>query len=278
MDPGITYRLQVQAVNAHERSKWSYPAFVHPSDYSPRMFYVFFPEVADHPLSSYRPKNDDGLHEFSFRICSGTRPDGVNLLSSEVAVAVNRWQSAIKKDSSNGRLLKTTWTTDDVDSETCQPPVVNEGPTRFEGYNSILFATDLSMEDAQCTVEGIAYRACWRSWSQWWIAADGSSGELDCLPEMEDGTILLREALTMGGDPARWNDLAYEGQCKLSQHTITHEVGHAFGIGITTVDYCEVHPETQELSIMSAGWGHYDDYCRPQAYDIVALMANYQSR
>ena len=55
-----------------------------------------------------------------------------------------------------------------------------------------------------------------------------------------------------------------------------HEVGHAFGIGNAAGFSFNRHPINTTHSIMS-----YDDpsnYCEPQAYDIVALMALYQSR
>ena len=38
------------------------------------------------------------------------------------------------------------------------------------------------------------------------------------------------------------------------------------------------HPRNASLSIMSSDYTHFTRYCEPQAYDIVAVMANYQSR
>ena len=64
---------------------------------------------------------------------------------------------------------------------------------------------------------------------------------------------------------------------------VIHEAGHAYGIGKTEVedilrlrfDYNR-HPFNKEHSVMSYDDGDRD--CEPQAYDIVALMALYQSR
>jgi hypothetical protein len=53
-------------------------------------------------------------------------------------------------------------------------------------------------------------------------------------------------------------------------------VGHAFGIGNGTLTDLNRHPITDMHSIMS--YESIGQYCEPQAYDIVALMALYQSR
>ena len=58
--------------------------------------------------------------------------------------------------------------------------------------------------------------------------------------------------------------------------TIVHEVGHAFGIGNAAGFSFNRHPVNDTLAIMS--YASPGQYCEPQAYDIVALMALYQSR
>ena len=52
--------------------------------------------------------------------------------------------------------------------------------------------------------------------------------------------------------------------------------GHTFGIGNATLTDYNRHPINTTHSVIS--YTHSTRYCEPQAYDIVALMANYQSR
>ena len=63
--------------------------------------------------------------------------------------------------------------------------------------------------------------------------------------------------------------------CKFVEHMIVHEVGRALGTGWPP----NYHPKNSTLSVMSSGeYGGDKSYCEPQAYDILAIMANYQSR
>ena len=80
--------------------------------------------------------------------------------------------------------------------------------------------------------------------------------------------MLLKKSLA-----AAWNDPdGRDGRCTKLSRLVVHEVGHAFGIG----RFPNQHPTNTEHSIMS-----YRDnakHCRPQAYDIVAMMTIYQSQ
>ena len=95
---------------------------------------------------------------------------------------------------------------------------------------------------------------------------------------MAPGTILLRNAPTHGGLSSEWNAPGHDATCIQAQHVIAHEVGHAFGIGRNNTGYIEFHPRNSTRSIMSDGNVHHTNYCGPQAYDVVALTALYQSR
>ena len=78
----------------------------------------------------------------------------------------------------------------------------------------------------------------------------------------------------MGGS-VYWDTMLSVG-CRTLHEMIVHEVGHALGIGKGTLTDINQHPYNTTHSIMS-----YEDpkrYCEPQAYDIVAMMALYQSR
>ena len=83
------------------------------------------------------------------------------------------------------------------------------------------------------------------------------------------GTIRLRQSLG-----AEWNTFDTNSSCTLLHHQVVHETGHAFGIGRGKA--LGTHPINREHSIMSEN--DHNSYCKPQAYDIVALMALYQSR
>ncbi len=85
-----------------------------------------------------------------------------------------------------------------------------------------------------------------------------------------------------------WNTRVHNDRCNLAEHTVAHEAGHALGIGRQAAGFGDPdhpdggqvsdHPRNTTLSIMSSGYTHTTYYCEPQAYDILALMANYQSR
>ena len=99
--------------------------------------------------------------------------------------------------------------------------------------------------------------ACWAS----------DSWREEGVDQIESGAILFNA----GVKASAWNTEYPETGCTYLHHTIIHEVGHAFGIGTPA----RAHPLNRKYSVMS-----YDDtnlYCNPQAYDIVALMALYQS-
>ena len=286
LDLHKSYHFQVQAYNEHEKSPWSDGGIVHPTERPPvGSPSHMFPKVSGTEVSFYLPKNDDGLHEFAFSVCTNrTLPPGISLSALEVAQVVHKWQTAITKDASGTRMLDTTWNTEGaVDDITCALPVVRGIGLFFPGFNSILFATDEQMLQAKCTIPDypLVQSGCWRHQSSWIIWADavdalGSNYHL-AVPEY-DGTILIREAPTIGGNPTAWNDAAYNGGCKRSQSTITHEVGHAFGLGVTDGYYEDIHPDHAADSLMSLPWTIENEYCESQVFDEVALMATYQSR
>ena len=91
--------------------------------------------------------------------------------------------------------------------------------------------------------------------------------------QIHSGAILLNASrganywnARVGGDPG----------CTRLHELVIHEAGHAFGIGNRTRFGFNRHPINTEHSVMS--YADPDRDCEPQAYDIVALMALYQSR
>ena len=136
-----------------------------------------------------------------------------------------------------------------------------------------MFVNDKAMRDALC---GTISTACWRSrtWDEVYRNSRSRLLGVGSLPSIAKGTILLRETRSVGGNASDWNDLAHNNACKYVEHTIVHEAGHALGTGWPAND----HPRNSTLSVMSAGYTHHTRYCEPQAYDVLAVMANYQSR
>ena len=263
------YRLQVRGTNTHGESAWSAPAFIYPTSNSDLPITL----VATANLYGYLPKNYDGDHQFGYIICDGTIPAGVSIDADDIEDAVERWR--VVKKSGDSSMITITRVTDNAPDEVCQPPRPR-GVFFPVGHNTVIFVDDKAMEWALCWIDNPP--ACWRSSTQYSEAINRLQNLPGPLLPIEPGTVLLRETPTVGGSVSGWNALAHNNACNLAEHTITHEVGHALGIGRIQANYREVHPRNVELSIMSSGYTHNTRYCGPQPYDIVAVMANYQSR
>ena len=288
LEPKTVYRLQVRGTNAYGQSGWSDVALVYPTSSPPGahqgvssvppFIRSYPPEIATAPLYGYQPTNAQGVHEFRYIIC-GNIPADVRITTSQIAAAIEKWEEAVKKDSSGASMVQTTRTYHSplppapAPDDACEPPrtILGTGalPT---GKNEIMFVDNDTIDDLHC---GTA-PACWRSntWDTTLALAKG--GLVGSLSSIAKGTVLLRETRSIGGNASDWNDLAYSNApCKYVEHMIVHEVGHPLGIGWPLND----HPRNSTLSVMSAGeYGGDKSYCEPQAYDILAIMANYQSR
>ena len=271
------YRIQVRGTNAHDRSNWSTFAFVYPTSDPPRFsrrlvvplppslpspFISDPPDIGTAPLYGYQRNS-----EFRFAVCDGTIPSGVSITAVQIEAAIGNWEDAVIRDRSGNSLIETTrhHHPTPLPASGCQPPNSLVGVLPI-GSNEVIFVNDDVMHDLHCT-DG---SACWRSntWDTDFLWSH--LGLLGGLPSIARGTILLRETRSHGS----WNDSVHGGGCTYLEHTLAHETGHALGIGWPLND----HPRNAELSIMSSGYTHTTRYCEPQAYDIVTIMANYQSR
>ena len=277
------YRLHIRATNAFGQSNWSDVAFVYPTSSAPNATQLTvgykLPIIGTAPLYGYQV-NDEDVHEFQYIICSDTIPDDANINATEIASAIEKWEELVNKDGSGNSMIKTTrgYHPTPEPEGACEAPTVSN-PT---GDNEVMFIDDMAMKESPCWNN--VGSACWFSSTMTHLRTVVLGGPhiLQYLPNIADGTLLLRNTVTKeadGGSATDWNTLVHNSACDLAEHTITHEVGHALGIGGFAIDEWFVHSRNAELSIMSSGHTTgAPEYCEPQAYDIVAIMANYQSR
>ena len=284
-DPTGVYRLEVRAINEIGiKSEWSTPAFIYPTTTPPvavktdRVVGSQLPQIATAHLYGYQLNNT-----FTFVVCDGTIPTGersVNLNALGMKKAIKAWETAVLKDTETS-LISTNELIGSLTEDACKPPDLSR-PIIPEGHNAVMFLDDDAMKKARCGKDSTYTqhhpRSCWRSRSQLSTVHNQLNGTLTTLSPITAGTIILRNAPVPNGDSRNWNAPGHKASCIAAQHAITHEVGHAFGMGNVSLGLVEQHPRNSTLSIMSDGPIHQTTYCKPQPYDVVALMALYQSR
>ena len=249
----MLYRVEAQAAIV-DASDWSDFTLVFPTD-SPLGHGT---DVATAPFHGYQAKNARGSHEFRYVLCTETIPAGLTMTATDIATdmknAVDAWEDTVIWNRSGANIITTTDYT---------LPAGEQCGAILKGRFEVKFVLDRDMKNASCgsLIPWVrAAPACWRSRS-WTSVGVGL---------IERGSVLLNSDY----GATHWNDPA--GSCTILRETIVHEVGHAFGIGNAAGASLNRHPINTTHSIMS-----YEDtnhYCEPQAYDIVALMALYQSR
>ncbi len=254
------YRVEVQAVIA-DASEWSDSAFVYPTDDPLRGANV----VATAPFHGYHDKNAQGSHEFLYVLCEETIPAGLDMTAQDMKDAVEEWEDAVIWDRNGANIIAATpYSLSDGEKCTTGPSFPLLQNPYGEGVFEVRFASNADMNNALC-VDIFAFLdlipGCWRSPS-WTDVGIGL---------MEEGSVLLNAGL----GAATWNLEVPGGGCTQLHELIVHEVGHAFGIGSGLGDLNR-HPVNTEHSVMS--YQDKDRDCEPQAYDIVALLALYQSR
>ncbi len=276
-DEDTLYRIQARSTVVSD-SDW------------PDEFALLFPTdspfgggtVATAPFHGYQAKNAQGSHEFRYVICTETitsdvttSPSNLNRSRSKLEIiddiedAVDKWENTVIWDKGGANIITTMRYHLPVD-EGCTHPII-PGTGVFaeipdeDGRFEIKFVDNGRIRRAcdPLKFSGMGPPGCWRS----------KSWETPGIQRIRSGVILLNASLGANyfnstfGSPAGCTNL---------HELVIHEAGHAFGIGNRTGFNFNRHPINTTYSIMS-----YDDpsrYCEPQAYDIVALMANYQSR
>ena len=175
--------------------------------------------------------------------------------------------------------------TDDSD---CDPPASDAEYTEAVGNDAIVFVGDQVLKDVSCFDErtpdnDYLKASCWYSDTVRMAARMAAmlfslslGGDLLAIVP---GWIIIRETRTLNGSLTDWNELAHNGECNMLEHAIAHEAGHALGLGGYSPS--REHPNLTHSSLMSTNYVGATDptpYCEPQAYDVAALMGNYQSR
>ena len=255
------YRVQVQAVIA-DASGWSDFTLVFPTD-SPLGGGT---RVATAPFHGYQVKNSQGSHEFRYVVCEESITSSITTSAEDptldrsqqtiirdIEQAVDKWEDTV------------AWNEDGVSvvsADSYSLPAGVECASRILGvplgHSQAAFVSDLDLILAGCFEI-----ACWRSHS--WEAIP--------LGSISYGAILLKASYGAG-----WNAFNTVTGCTFLHQVVVHEAGHAFGIGNGHFlrGSFDQHPINTMHSVMSQA--DDTDYCEPQAYDIVALMALYQSR
>ena len=288
-DPSGVYRLQIQSVNEiGVRSAWSSPSFIYPTDTPPVPSTNLIlgstsklPIIATAHLYGYQP---DGI--LTYIICEDTIPASIRgnsalqINAEKIENTIEKWQDAIKQDH-NTSLIRTDKLFGPIPEKACKPRTSGQILTQ-RGYNAIMFADREQMDRATCSapyrLDRTDPRSCWRSPTIPDAAIQAAVGALVTLPPIIDGTIFIRTAPTPDGASSDWITPGHNGTCLLLEHAISHEIGHALGIGQLNPTSAQYHPRNSTLSIMSDGNVHNTYYCSPQAYDVVAIAAIHQSR
>ena len=240
------YRVEVQAVNADdEGSKWSDHTFIFPTD-GPLTATT---AVALMDIDGFQA---DGQNAGSYRytICLDETDQGnhninagswtVSEIATEIRDAFRTWQTAV----GDSTILSVT-------SDDLTHPDKCEYPGSSSNDNQVVFVDDRQMK-MHCGSDTAL--GCWLD-----HGGDLSEGE-----PFDKQSVILRAS----GGGRSWSAVA--NGCSQLRTVAAHEAGHAFGI-----DHPHI-PSSQRRKYLM--YENFQPVCGPQAYDVVAAMANYQSR
>ena len=266
LEMNTLYRVQLNAQkNVGPISDWSEPVFVYPTS-SPFGWTTSVATAYFHGYQTQRANEEEGGDPegesfiYLFVVCDDTITEEISngddlAIINDISSAVARWETTViwdrNGDRIEGNIIRTIHDTL-LPGQTCVTHKLESSPS----YNHVRFSSEMQMWDA-CALRKREGNGCWR----------GPSWASIPLDSIEYGTTFLRADVG-----ARWNTLNTIIGCTYLHRLVVHEAGHGFGIGSARVQ----HPTNTEHSIMSEN--DSNNYCEPQAYDIVALMALYQSR
>ena len=252
-NPMTLYRIEVQAVNldGEESDEWSDPAFAYPT--SGRL--TRKPLVARIKVFGFQEASS-----YSYTICiykdkepseqgiPGMGAFDASTVIAQVQAGVGAWAKAIGDSS----VLTVTHLP-------ATPRNDCDDPREVTSVNQIVFPTGDEFDDV-CWPDDSKGRpaACWPNHG---VRAN----------DIANNRAFPKQSIVFNGEG--WGHLSWDfwlvnNGCHVLRDVTTHEVGHALGLG---------HP----VLVEDGPWNQYamgSGGCDPQPYDIVAAMANYQSR
>ena len=256
------YRVQVNSQYLGPPSEWSDPVFVYPTA-SPIGQGAL---VATAPFHGHQPNKvsvdmdrEPESFIFQYAICEETispladNPEEEAELIGDIVGAVTQWKNAVTWDTGGDNIILTQH--DRLpQGQVCSTHDYVGTPF---SYNHVMFRSSEQIM-MECFPDTAA-RGCWRSLSWYYGTASYP---------MAYGMIRLSASV---GRLAIYDLIPYT-DCTSLYQLVLHEMGHALGIGGSG----DSHPDNTSRSLMSEN--DHEKHCEPQAYDIVALMALYQSR
>ena len=238
-------------------SEWSDFVYVYPTEEYPRGSDV---EVATVGLLAHQDKG-----QFDYAICNPDPDDEFPLSPSgliprpltdaiieDIGDAIDEWEDAVKWIGADGNnIIRVNNIFEGSGASSCE----DTSPQVVRTRNQVIFFNDRDMARA-C---GAVVLGCWFPTRE------------DLVMPQDPGSIIMRTSLEILGLGFDWDDDG-SGGCSAFYATMMHESGHAFGFD---------HSSSRD-SVM---YGPYDaethsrhQVCKPSVHDVVAMMANYQSR
>ncbi len=244
LDLETLYRIQLRTLSVRgARSEWSEPVFAYPTARPPKG------PVATMPYFGYLPGG-----EYSFAVCKNTIPD-VNKSQwiADIRSGIDSWEETVRwKTGSGNNIAQSSYEPNHL----CKREVSStQSEVRFVDMNMLIMKCGALHNIVSKWTERRSI-ACMRS---------------DTMTSLFRTTIDVA-TIYLWRD-ANWNpgqDLTTAPCSKLHIYAM-HEAGHAFGFGGLPNKHAN-GGKTVMLSTVPL------TFCEPQLYDIVAMMALYQSR
>ena len=225
--------------------------------------FVFVYPTTDHPKDDKTRVATIGIKRFqtgghfSYVICRESLPHGINV--ADIKPGIKKWEQTVwwNKGIGAGNIIRVSGgqMVDD-----CVNPAEGR-PTR----NQVLFMSYKNMGE----VEGCSGAACWTTHKTF--------GEISgTLTEAQKPqSIVLKDTTDLPPNdpyhsPLDWYEIGSAG-CTMLRSIIIHESGHSFGFS-----HYDIGGEFD--SVMDRPYTGATQRCSPTKYDVVAMMANYQSR
>ena len=256
--PWPLYRVEVQTINGAHSSDWSDPALLFPTSEPPHSrdaIVIYDYEVATARFRrEYQPKSN-GSHGYRYTLCKDTITTDVawnwmanlqgHLVRDDAIVAA----IAADIEAASGKWeTAVLWAANGAniisvtatEKETCSDG--EHGPVKFGSLTAI---------EREC----------------------GNPMVLGCVNPNTEMFLTHRPKRRVGSAPSdptedtRWDVMAND--CSYLNKVVMHEAGHIFGMH---------HAFTPQALMYYQISGWLEPFCQPQAYDVVGMITNYQSR